>query len=102
LTLTKRAALETFHRVPSHAMVMTGAHVHKKMKVPVRWRVDNSWGSNGTNKGKHVMTARAFRECVFQIVVHKKLLVAAEAAALARKGDAIQLPPDDPLATLAR
>jgi bleomycin hydrolase len=102
LTLTKRAALETFHRVPSHAMVMTGAHVHKKMKVPVRWRVDNSWGSNGTNKGKHVMTARAFRECVFQIVVHKKLLVAAEASALARKGDAIQLPPDDPLATLAR
>jgi bleomycin hydrolase len=41
--LSKKERLETHAGVPGHAMVLTGVHMHQKM--PVRWKVDNSWGT---------------------------------------------------------
>ena len=102
--MSKREKLETFHAVPSHAMVMTGVHVHANTKLPVRWKIDNSWGQGGPNKGKHVMTAAGFREFVFQVVIRRSFLTSDETAAVAMRNteNATLVPPDDPLATLAR
>ena len=100
MSLDKRVALETFHRVPSHAMVLTGVHMHSTLNVPVRWQVDNSWGTGGPHKGKHVMTAQGFREGVFQVVIPKRLLSGTELAEI--RNNARMVPPDDPLATLAK
>lgn len=95
--LSKKERLETHAGVPGHAMVLTGVHIHENTKMPVRWKVDNSWGAAGPYKGKHVMTQRAFHENVFQIVVRKSLL-----DFTLPSNTPVLLPPHDPLATLAK
>lgn len=94
--LTKRDRLETLNRVPGHAMVLTGVDFAPGSPSPRRWKVDNSWGSSGPYKGRHIMTHDAFKESVFQIVVRKSHLTKIPT------NEPIILPPWDPLATLAR
>ena len=101
-SVNKRFALETFLRVPGHAMVVTGVHMHTELNVPVRWQVDNSWGRTGIHDGKHIMTTLGFREFVFQCVVPKKLLTRTELSVVHDSERTVLVPPDDPLATLAR
>ena len=74
----KRRALAYTQVVnPNHAMVIDGLY-KKTPDGPVkRWRVENSWGSpplQGNKPAPWHMTARWYRENVYQIVVHKDVL----------------------------
>ncbi|CAI2169174.1 1664_t:CDS:2 [Funneliformis geosporum] len=54
----------------THAMVLTGVHLENDL--PVRWRVENSWGDAIGDKGYFVMTDDWFSDWVYQIVLEKK------------------------------
>jgi bleomycin hydrolase len=74
----KRRAL-TYSRVvsPNHAMVIDGLYKAGPEAPVERWRVENSWGSpqgTGNRPTPWHMTARWYRENVYQIVVHKGAL----------------------------
>ena len=51
----------------THAMVLTAVHVVDGK--PVRWRVQNSWGTEAGVDGWFVMTDRWMDEFVYQAVV---------------------------------
>lgn len=56
----------------THAMVFTGVHLEKDK--PVRWRVENSWGSATGKDGFESMSDSWFSEYCYQLVVDKKFL----------------------------
>ncbi|GAA5978804.1 hypothetical protein JCM10908_004493 [Rhodotorula pacifica] len=68
LTLDKKDRLLAYDSSMTHAMMLTGVHVDPITNLPVRWRVENSWGPDACNKGFLVMTDEWFDEYVFQIV----------------------------------
>lgn len=95
--LTKAQRLEYGESQMTHAMVFTGVHVVDG--VPVRWKVENSWGKEPGNEGFFVMSDDWFGEYMYQVVVHKKQLPPALAAALSLPPIALQ--PWDPMGSLA-
>ena len=68
---------------------------------PTKWRVENSWGNKGGDKGYHIMTDKWFDEYNYEVVVHKSCLPA-ELLELFLYEDAIHLDPWDPMGALAR
>lgn len=68
LELTKEQRLKTHSSQMTHAMVITGVHLENGK--PVRWRVENSWGSDSGKSGYLVMTDAWFDEYVFQAVTN--------------------------------
>lgn len=72
LNITKLERLRTGSSAMTHAMVITGVHLDPKTGVPVRWKIENSWGDQVGDKGYFVMTDSWFDEYVFQIVTSKK------------------------------
>ena len=81
----------------NHAMVITG--VDLKDDKPVKWKIENSWGSDGPFKGYHVMSNSWFEKFTYQVVINKKYLNQKELKAL--KEDLRVLKPWDPMGTLA-
>lgn len=62
-----------FHDILSnHAMIFVGAHVidHK----PLRWKVENSWGSENGIKQYIIMNNNFFEDYIYSVVIHKKYL----------------------------
>ncbi len=57
---------------PSHAMVFTGVDI--KDKKPVKWMVENSWGSKYGDKGYFVIYDSWFDEYVLAVVVKKQFV----------------------------
>lgn len=53
-TFTKKDRLIFNESCMTHAMVFTGVHIENG--VPVRFRVENSWGDSGTNSGYYSMS----------------------------------------------
>lgn len=51
----------------THSMVLTGVEIVDKK--PVRWKVENSWGTKVGNKGFFVMTDEWFDENVLDLIV---------------------------------
>ena len=92
----KGAMLDYRHSAMNHAMVITGVNVVNGK--PNRWKIENSWGTDGPNKGYYFMSDKWFDSYVFQAVVHKKYL-GDKAALLKRKP--VVLKPWDPMGTLA-
>lgn len=68
MKLSKRERLLTGSSQMTHAMVITGVHLVDGL--PVRWRVENSWGEYGAHKGYFVMSDAWFNEYVLQIVTN--------------------------------
>ncbi|CAG8541165.1 12332_t:CDS:2 [Funneliformis caledonium] len=68
--LTKAQRLQYGQSLMTHAMVLTGVHIEND--IPVRWRVENSWGDAIGDKGYFVMTDDWFTDWVYQIVLEKK------------------------------
>ena len=82
----------------THAMVFTGVHVVDDR--PVRWKVENSWGTGSGHDGYYVMSDAWFEEFMYQVVVRRDRLPEHLQAALTQAP--IELEPWDPMGALAR
>ncbi|HVK07032.1 MAG TPA: C1 family peptidase [Armatimonadaceae bacterium] len=79
-SLNKAERLDYGHSQMTHAMVFTGVDLDDDGK-PRKWRVENSWGDKGGDKGFMVMTDPWFDEYNYEVVVRKEH-VPAEVVAL--------------------
>ncbi|KAF9585286.1 hypothetical protein BGW38_003084 [Lunasporangiospora selenospora] len=71
-TMNKAERLLHGDSLMTHAMVFTGVHLDESGN-PVRWRVENSWGDVGGDKGYLTMSDAWFSEFVYQIVIEKDI-----------------------------
>ncbi|CAG8437640.1 11912_t:CDS:2 [Funneliformis mosseae] len=95
--LTKAQRLQYGQSLMTHAMVLTGVHIEND--IPVRWRVENSWGDAIGDKGYFVMTDDWFTDWVYQIVLEKKDTPKELVEVLAQEPQV--LPAWDPMGSLA-
>ena len=93
----KADMLDFYQAAMNHAMCITG--VDLKKGKPVRWKIENSWGSDAGISGMYIMTESFFRAFTFQAAVRKKYLNKEELDALEKEPKL--LPPWDPFGTLA-
>lgn len=96
--LDKAGRLDYGHSRMNHAMVLTGVNVDND-GVPVRWRVENSWGDKGGDKGYMMMTDAWFDEYMYEVTVNKEYLAPEILAVL--ETEPVVLPPWDPMGALA-
>ncbi len=97
--LDKAGRLDYGHSRMTHAMAFTGMDLADS-GVPVKWRVENSWGTKLGDKGYMVMTDRWFDEFLYEVTVSKKTLSAELLQVLDTKP--VVLPPWDPMGALAK
>ena len=97
IDMTKADMLDYHVSQMNHAMVITGVNL-TPAGVPDRWKIENSWGSDGANGGYHIASESWFRKFVYQAVVHKKHL--GDKAAILDE-EPIVLNPWDPMGSLA-
>jgi bleomycin hydrolase len=98
LGLTKAERLVYHQTLMTHAMLFTGVDVHEGM--PVKWRVENSWGDDGVGKkGFQTMNDSWFDEYMFEVAIEKKYLTSEMLNAL--EEEPIVLSPWDPMGSLA-
>jgi bleomycin hydrolase len=95
--MTKAERLDYGESLMTHAMVFTGVHLVDDK--PVRWKVENSWGTDPGNKGFFIMSDPWFDQFMYQIVVRKKYLPEHLQTALQSKP--MELQPWDPMGSLA-
>ncbi|SYZ72581.1 Aminopeptidase C [Candidatus Zixiibacteriota bacterium] len=82
----------------NHAMALVGVDV--KDNRPVKWLVENSWGSDKGNSGYWTMTGNWFDNYVFNVIVKKKYLPKEILPVFDQT--AITLPPWDPMMQIIR
>lgn len=102
LGMTKAERLLTGESAMTHAMVLTAVHLEKNEKgeeVPVRWRVQNSWGTDAGDEGWFVMSDAWMDQFVYQAVVEPRFVSKKVADIL--KTEAKVLPIWDPMGALA-
>jgi bleomycin hydrolase len=97
-TLNKAERLDYNQSLMTHAMVLTGVDMDDDGK-PIKWRVENSWGEHGGDKGFLIMTDSWFDEYMYEVAVEKKYLPAELLPLL--DVPATVLPPWDPMGSLA-
>lgn len=98
-TKQSKASRVLYHEsLMTHAMLITAVHLDDDGK-PIRWRVENSWGSKSGIDGYYIMTHDYFKEYVYQIVVEKSDIP--ELSHLLDDKSPIVLPPYDPMGALA-
>ena len=96
--MDKATRLEYGDSLMTHAMVFTGVDI--KDKKSIKWRVENSWGVKGGNKGYYLMTDSWFDEYNYEVVVDKKYLPKKIVKLFDKKP--IGLDPWDPMGSLAK
>jgi bleomycin hydrolase len=97
-TMNKAERLDYGASLMTHAMVFTGVDLDDNDR-PRKWRVENSWGEKGGDKGFMVMTDAWFDQFNYEVAVEKKY-VAPEILALLDT-EPIGLPPWHPMGSLA-
>ena len=98
--MDKATRLEYGDSQMTHAMLFTGVDLDTEGK-PMKWRVENSWGVKGGDKGYHIMTDKWFDEYNYEVVVHKDH-VPSDLFKLYTKEKAVRLDPWDPMGALAK
>jgi bleomycin hydrolase len=98
--MDKAARLEYGDSQMTHAMLFTGVDLDSKGK-PTKWRVENSWGDKGGDKGYHIMTDKWFDNYNYEVVVHKSCLPD-DLVEIFETSEAISLKPWDPMGALAK
>ena len=93
----KEGRLDFHQTLMTHAMLFTGVDVIDG--EPQRWRVENSWGSEGGEKGFYVMNDNWFEEHMFEVAIPLDMLSAEQQKAV--EGEPIVLPAWDPMGSLA-
>ena len=73
-TMDKQQRVSTHASGSSHAMTLMAVDI--KDGKPVKWMVENSWGSAAGYKGFVIMTDEWFNEYMFRLVVEKKYVPA--------------------------
>lgn len=97
-TMNKAERLDYNQSLMTHAMVLTGVDIDDDGK-PRKWRVENSWGDHGGDKGFLIMTDPWFDEYMYEVAVEKKYIPAELLPLL--ETPATILPPWDPMGSLA-
>ena len=95
--MKKADRIATFDSGSTHAMTLTAVHLDGDGK-PVRWKVENSWGSDHGIKGCDIMTNEWFNEYSFRLVVDKKYVP--ENILKASEKKPVMVMPEDPLFAL--
>jgi len=95
--MSKATRLEYGDSMMTHAMLFTGVDIVNNK--PRRWRVENSWGIKGGDKGYYLMTDKWFDEYNYEIVVDKKYLPKRILDLFDR--EPVKLAPWDPMGALA-
>ena len=96
--MNKATRLEYGESVMTHAMLFTGVDIINDK--PQKWRVENSWGDKGGDKGYYLMTDKWFDQYNYEVVVDKKYLPKEILSIFKRTPQ--QLPPWDPMGSLAK
>lgn len=96
-TMDKSDMLDSCESRMNHAMCLTGVNIGEDGR-PNRWKIENSWGSEGLYDGYFMATDSWFDRFVYQAVVHKKYL--GEKAAVFDT-EPVVLEPWDPIGSLA-
>lgn len=73
--------------------------MNKPEEGSIRWRVENSWGTDSGHSGYIMATDDWFSEFVYEVVVDKKF-VSQEIQDILKQ-DPVVLPPWDPMGALA-
>ncbi len=94
-SMTKEEMLWYHMSQMNHAMCITGVNIGEDGK-PNRWKIQNSWGSDGANGGYYMASDTWFDKFVYQAVVHKKYLTGYDMTMAP-----IELKPWDPMGSLA-
>jgi bleomycin hydrolase len=98
LGMDKAARLDYGQSLMTHAMVLTGVDLDEDNQ-PRKWRIENSWGEQGGDKGFMAMTDSWFDEYMYEVAVEKKYL-SQELLALLNQS-LVPLDPWDPMGSLA-
>ncbi|MBS3783801.1 MAG: C1 family peptidase [Anaerolineae bacterium] len=97
--LDKAGRLDYGQSRMTHAMVLTGVDLDDDGK-PMKWRVENSWGTDLGDEGYMLMTDAWFDEFVYELTVSKTYLSPELLEVL--ETEPVVLPPWDPMGALAR
>lgn len=97
-TFDKAARLSYGHSLMTHAMVFTGVDLDDAGS-PRKWRVENSWGDKGGDKGYLQMTDRWFDEYMYEVVVDRSRVGQDVLDVLSQ--EPVVLDPWDPMGSLA-
>ena len=92
--MDKKQRVTTFASGSSHAMTLCAVDLDKDGK-PVKWMVENSWGSSYGWQGFLIMTNEWFNEYMFRVVLEEKYIPANIRAMMDQKP--IMLPAWDPM-----
>lgn len=98
ISLTKRERILYRDSSPTHAMVFTGVDTLNGQAT--KWKVENSWGDKGGDKGYWTMYDDWFNEYVYCVIIDKKLLTKEVLALL--QTTPTSLPAWDPMWGLVR
>ena len=92
--MNKADRIATFDSGSTHAMTLTAVDLDKDGK-PLKWKVENSWGTESCHKGYNIMTNDWFNGYMFRLVVDKKYVP--ENILKAAQQKPIMVMPEDPL-----
>ena len=92
--MDKAQRISTFDSGSTHAMTLTAVDLDADGN-PIKWKVENSWGTASGINGYAIMTHRWFCEYMFRLVVNKKYV--SEQLLREYEQKPLMVMPEDPL-----